>query len=152
AGIGLVLVAASLRRRKRRAWQAALCLSVLVLLLHVVSHRGWIAVVVTAALVATLGLCRGRFVAPPGPGVGRWKGGLVAVRLLVIGVVADTLIMVVNRHELVGDPALGAQVEQVLLALVGVSGPVVFRHEVVDDLTATIGLWSAIGAVLAGGY
>jgi lysyl-tRNA synthetase class 2 len=152
AGIGLVLVGAGLRRRKRRAWQLAVGLVALVLVLHVVSDRGWIAVLVTAALLVALVASRERFVALPDPVMGRWAALAVAARLLVVGALADTLILVVNRHELVGDPSLGQRVEQVLLALVGVSGPVVFRHEVVDDLTATIGLWSTIGAVLVCGY
>lgn len=152
AGIGLVLVGTGLRRRKRRAWQLAVGLAVFVLVLHVVSHRGWVAVLVTAALLVLLVARRERFVAQPDPVMGRWPAVAVSAQLLIIGVAADVLILVVNRHELVGDPSLVQRVDQVLLALVGVSGPVVFRHEVVDDLTATIGGWSSIVAVVVGGY
>ncbi len=152
AGIGLVVVAAGLRRRKRRAWQLAVAMTVLVLVLHIVSHRGWIALLATAALLVVLVLHRDRFVALPDPVMGKWPAIVVLAQLLVIGAVVDMLILLVNRHELIGAPSLGAQVEQVLLALVGVSGPLVFRREVIDDLTATIGLWSTIGAVLTGGY
>jgi lysyl-tRNA synthetase class 2 len=152
AGIGLVLLAAGLRRRKRRAWQIAVGLTVLVLLLHVGSHRGWVAVLVTVALLALLARYRHTFVALPDPVMGRWPAVLVFVRLLVIGTAVNTLILLVNRHELAGAPSLFEQAEQVLLALIGMSGPLVFRHEGIDDLTATIGLWSTIGAVLTGGY
>lgn len=152
AGIGLILVGAGLRRRKRRAWQLAVGLSALVLLLHLGSDRGWIAVLLTVALLAVLVVERERFVALPDPVPGKWTAIVVAAELLLIGAGADTLILLVNRHELVGSPGLAERVEQVLLALVGVSGPLVFRREVIDDLTATIGLWSTIGAVLAGGY
>jgi lysyl-tRNA synthetase class 2 len=152
AGIGLVLVGAGLRRRKRRAWQAAVVLAVLLLALHVMSHRGWVAVLVTAVLLVALVVRRDRFVALPDPVMGRWPAIVVFVQLLVVGAVADTLILVVNRHELAGDPSLVQRVEQVVLALVGVSGPLVFRHELVDDLTAAIGGWSTVAAVLVGGY
>jgi lysyl-tRNA synthetase, class II len=152
AGIGLVLVGTGLRRRKHRAWQVAVGLTVFVLVLHVVSHRGWVAVLVTTALLVLLVIRRERFVALPDPVMGRWPAVAVFAQLLGIGAAADILILVVNRSELIGDPSLGQRVEQVLLALVGVSGPLVFRHEVIDDLTATIGGWSSIGAVLVGGY
>jgi lysyl-tRNA synthetase class 2 len=141
-----------LRRRKRRAWQIAVGLTVLVLLLHVGSHRGWVAVLVTAALLVLLTRHRGTFVALPDPVMGRWPAVLMFVRLLVIGTAVNTLILLVNRHELVGAPSLFEKVEQVSLALIGMSGPLVFRREVIDDLTATIGLMSTISAVLTGGY
>lgn len=152
AGIGLVLLGAGLRRRKRRAWQIAVGITVLTLALHVFSHRGWVAVLVTVALLALLVVHRQTFVARPDPVMGVWPAVLMFVRILGIGAVVNTLILVVNRHELVGAPSLFEKVEQVVLALIGMSGPLVFRREVVDDLTATIGLWSSIGAVLTSGY
>jgi lysyl-tRNA synthetase class 2 len=152
AGIALVLLGAGLRRRKLRAWQLAVGATVLLLLLEVSEDRGWVAVLVTVALFALLVVHRHTFVARPDPVVSRWTAVLLCARLLVLGIVVDVLILVFNRHELTGAPSLFEQGEQVLLALVGVSGPLVFRRELVDDLTAAIGLCSTIGAVLAGGY
>jgi lysyl-tRNA synthetase class 2 len=152
AGIALVLLGAGLRRRKRRAWQIAVGMTVLLLVLHVSEDRGWIAVLVTVALLALLVVHRHTFVAVPDPVMGKWPAVLMFAQLLVLGAVVNTLILLVNRHELIGAPSLFEQAEQVLLALVGISGPLVFRRELVDDLTATIGLWSTISAVLTGGY
>jgi lysyl-tRNA synthetase class 2 len=154
AGLGLVLLATGLRRRKRRAWQIAVGVSGLVAVLHLLGHRGLVAGILAVVLCAALVVHRRRFVALPDPAMGKWRGLLAFCQVLVAGVVVDFLILAVNSRELIGAPSMLDRLRHAVFALVGVSGPVQFRQraEVLDDLTATIGLCSLIGAVLLGGY
>ncbi|HEX3786829.1 MAG TPA: phosphatidylglycerol lysyltransferase domain-containing protein [Pseudonocardiaceae bacterium] len=152
AGIGLLLLSNGLRRHKRRAWQIALAASGTIAVLHFVAHRGLVAGCTAAVLVVVLVVHREKFVAQPDPSMGRWPALLVFLQLLVLGAGLNFLILLVNGRMLVNHPSTGERLAHALLTLVGVSGPVQFRVEMLNDLTAAIGLAASIGAFLLGGY
>jgi lysyl-tRNA synthetase class 2 len=152
AGFCLLLLATGLRRRKRRAWQIALAASVLIAVDHLVFHRGAAAGLTAIALVIGLVVHREQFTALPDPAVGKWRALLVFVQVLVAGVVVNLLILLANHRQTLGHPSFGDQFRHSVLALVGVSGPVGFRMEFLDDLTSAVGLLFGVGAVLLGGY
>jgi len=126
AGVGLVLLATGLRRRKRRAWQLGVALCVLIILSHLVGRPPLVPTVVAAVLVTGLLLTRREFTALPDP-VGRWVAMRIVVQLLVAGFGLVTVLLRVRPQLLVGRPSLGEQLTQAGLSLVGVSGPVVYR-------------------------
>ncbi len=151
AGVGLVLLATGLRRRKRRAWQLGVALCVLIILSHLVGRPPLVPLVVAAVLVTGLLLTRREFTALPDP-VGRWVAMRIVVQLLVAGFGLVTVLLRVRPQLLVGRPSLGEQLTQAGLSLVGVSGPVVFRVEWLEELTAALGLTFGVGALVLGGY
>jgi lysyl-tRNA synthetase class 2 len=152
AGVCLLLLATGLRRRKRRAWQIVLALTILIAVLHLVFHRSEVASLTSLGLLVALVVYRGEFTALPDPTMGRWRALLVFVQVLLAGVVVNVLLLLVNHHREAGRPTFTAMVVHAVLALAGISGPVQFRAEILDDLTATIGLVFGLGAVVLGGY
>ncbi|HEY0807535.1 MAG TPA: phosphatidylglycerol lysyltransferase domain-containing protein [Pseudonocardiaceae bacterium] len=152
AGVCLLLLATGLRRRKRRAWQIAVLVTGVISALHLLLHRGDVAGLTAIALLTALLVHRRQFTALPDPAMGKWRGILVFVQLVVGGVGINLLILLANNKQLAGHPSFVDRLEHAALSLVGVSGPVRFRTEFLDDLTATLGLTSGLAAVLLGGY
>jgi lysyl-tRNA synthetase class 2 len=152
AGAGLWLLAAGLRRHKRRAWQVAVVLSALIALAHLLYRNGMGAGITAVLLCAALIVNRRRFTAIPDTRFGRWRAVLIAIEILVAGVLIDLLLLLANPRAQADAPGFLDQLAQSLLALTGVSGPVHFVSPFLDDLTAGIGLMAGVSAVLLGGY
>jgi lysyl-tRNA synthetase, class II len=152
AGFCLLLLATGLRRHKRRAWQIALLATGLIAMDHLLFHRGATAGITAIALFVGLVVHRDRFTALPDPAVGKWRALLVFAQLLTAGVVVNLLILVANHRHAIGRPSFGDELTRAVLALVGVSGPVTFHMEFLDDLSAAVGLLFGLGAALVGGY
>jgi lysyl-tRNA synthetase class 2 len=152
AGVCLLMLATGLRRRKRRAWQITVSVSVVLAAVHLLYHRSDLAGGTAIALCVALVVYRGEFTALPDPHMGRWRALLVYAQLGTAGVVVNLLLLLVNHRLELGHPTLGDRLTQAALALAGVSGPVRFRAEILDDLTATIGLVFGLGAVLLAAY
>ena len=70
-GIGLVLLATGLRRRKRRAWQLAVLLTVLTMVSHLAGRHPIAPIIVALVLLVGLVATRREFTAQPDP-VGRF--------------------------------------------------------------------------------
>lgn len=152
AGGGLVMLATGLRRRKRRAWQLATGLTTLIAGLELVFRHAPLAATVSAGLLVVLVAYRPEFTAWPDPVTGRWLGIRVFLQIAVGGMLVNFLIMLFANHRLIGHPSVSDKVAHAALSLVGVSGPVGFRVEFLDDLTSSIGLVSGIAAAVLGGY
>jgi len=152
AGVGLVMLATGLRRRKRRAWQLAVTLTGLITVLQLVFRHSHVAALGAAALFVALVAYRGEFTARPDPVTGRWLGLRVFLQIALAGVLVNFLILLFGHHRLLGSPTVGQRLEHAALSLVGVSGPVGFRAPPLDDLTAAVGLVSGIAAAVLGGY
>ncbi|WP_425550097.1 phosphatidylglycerol lysyltransferase domain-containing protein [Actinomycetospora chlora] len=150
-GVGLMMLATGLRRRKRRAWQLAVVACVLLVVSHVVGRHVIAPTVVTLVLLVGLLLTRREFTAMPDP-VGRLAAVRVVVQMLLGGFLVVTLLLFVRPSLLVGRPTVGERLAQAALSLVGVSGPVEFRALWFDDLTAVLGLTFGIAALVLGGY
>jgi lysyl-tRNA synthetase, class II len=152
AGVGLLMLATGLRRRKRRAWQLAVFLTALISLLQLVFRHAPVAALVAGGLLIALVRYRREFTARPDPMTGRWLGVRVFLQIALGGVLVNLLVMLFAHNRLLGHPSLGDRVTHAMLSLVGVSGPVGFRIEFLDDLTSAIGLVSGITATVLGGY
>jgi lysyl-tRNA synthetase class 2 len=133
AGVLLILLSHGLRRRKHRAWQAVVALLVVTIIIHMLHrHFAW-RVMVDALLLAALVAARRQFFALGDPRT-RWRafGALLGLGLGSIGV--GMAIIEVRPRGVVGDPSLGEVFQHVFFGLVGVSGPLAFTSERVDDL------------------
>lgn len=150
-GVGLLLSAAGLRRRKRRAWQLGVALCVLIILSQVAGRQLLVPLVVAGVLLVELVITRRKFTALPDP-VGRLAALLVVVQLLTAGFLIVALLLLVRPSLLQGRPSLGERLAQAALSLIGVSGPVAFRALWLEDLTIGIGLTFGAGALVLGGY
>ena len=151
-GVLLVLLAAGLRRRKRRAWQLAVGGAVLLTMSHIglkhVFGAGVVSVVLLIGLIAT----RRYFVAAPDPVVGRWRAVRVFLQLTVAGFVINLVLLSVASHAALEPLGFGRRMTQSALALVGVSGPAVFHSMGLEDLSAAVGLLFGIAAILVSAY
>ncbi|HEU4347677.1 MAG TPA: phosphatidylglycerol lysyltransferase domain-containing protein [Actinoplanes sp.] len=150
AGMLLIYLGAGLRRGKRRAWQVAVALAALGVVLHLVKGLDVDAAAVSAGLLAMLVAVGRRFQAVADPGsrlralaaFAGFAGAGFALGLLEIGVRIDRL---------VGAPGVGQWVQEAALGLVGVPGPVRFQYPIAGELvsltTGASGLL-AVGAAL----
>ncbi|MFJ4104966.1 phosphatidylglycerol lysyltransferase domain-containing protein [Amycolatopsis japonica] len=147
-GVLLMLLATGLKRRKRRAWQLAVVAAALLTVSHLGLRHTLGAGLVSLALLIALIATRRYFIALPDPVTGRWRAIRVFLQLTVAGVVINfVLLSVALAPESVGD-----RLAQSTLALVGVSGPVMFPALWLEDLSAAVGLLFGIGAVLLAAY
>lgn len=151
-GVLLVLLATGLRRRKRRAWQLAVCATVLL----TVSHLGLRHVIgpgmVSAALLVALLATRKSFIASPDPVTGKWRALGVFVQLIGAGFVINFTLLSVASRAVLEPLDFADRVTQSGLALVGVTGPAVFHAMWMEDLSAAVGPLFGIAAVSLAAY
>jgi lysyl-tRNA synthetase, class II len=152
AGVGLMLLATGLRRRKRRAWQLAVLMCVVIVASHALGRHPIPPLAVAVVLLIGLLLTRREFDALPDP-VGRIVALRLVVQLLAAGfVIVSAMLFFIRPTFLVGRPSAWEKFAHAALSLVGVEGPIDFRLDWYDDLTAAVGLSFGIGALLLGGY
>ncbi|MFG3099542.1 phosphatidylglycerol lysyltransferase domain-containing protein [Streptomyces sp. NPDC048182] len=126
AGVLLLLLAHGLKRRKRRAWRAAVALLPLGALAQLTYRHSYPGVLVSLLLLLPLLRHRDQFAALPDPR-SRWKAlanfVLMGAGSLLLGLV------VVDAHprRMVGDPSLADRLAHVLYGLFGFEGPVDYR-------------------------
>jgi lysyl-tRNA synthetase, class II len=124
-GCGLLVMARGLRRRKHPAWIATVALLCTAIVVHLVRGTELIQAAVSAAVVAVLLLGRRQFVGRPDPS----SSSAIPISLLGLAFAAwllGAITLLTDHHELVR-PWTGAQVlQQSLLGMVGVPGPVRF--------------------------
>ncbi|WP_394360380.1 phosphatidylglycerol lysyltransferase domain-containing protein [Amycolatopsis sp. SB7-3] len=147
-GVLLMLLATGLKRRKRRAWQLAVAAAALLTVSHLGLRHTLGAGLVSLALLIALIATRRHFIALPDPVTGRWRAIRVFLQLTVAGVAINFALLSVAPV----DAGVGDRLAQSTLALIGVSGPVVFPALWLEDLSAAVGLLFGIGAVLLAAY
>jgi len=134
-GVLLIYLGAGLRRGKRRAWQLALALSLVSVGLHLV--KGGLAPMVFGGVIAALlVLKRDQFTADTDPG-NRWRAARACAMFLGAGFVVGFLEIAVRVNRLDDRPGVLRWAEHAGLGLIGVAGPVHFRHPL-GGLTVTI--------------
>ena len=150
-GLGLLMLATGLRRRKRRAWQLAVLLTAMITVLQLVFRHAHVAALAAAGLLVALVVYRHAFTARPDP-ADRWLAPRVFLQIALGGLAVNFALLLFGGHRLAGHPSVAERLAHAALSLVGVSGPVRFRVEFLDDVTAAIGLVSGIAAAVLGGY
>jgi lysyl-tRNA synthetase class 2 len=146
-GLLLMMLGHGLRRRKRRAWRAAVALLVASIGLHLAkgldAEEAAVALVVAVVLVVQ----RREFYAAGDPTT-RWRAPVAFVGMGVASVAAGIALLYARSGALLGSPSFGDRAIHVLWGLVGVSGPVHFRtdrgHDVVFDILLALGVATAL--------
>jgi lysyl-tRNA synthetase, class II len=148
-GLLLLMLSHGLRRRKRRAWQAAVLALVISVLVHVLHERVG-AVVVTAALLVALLYCRREFYAVGDP-LTRWRALQTLVALVIADIAIGMAYLSVARG-LVADYTPAQRVQSVIASLVGFSGPVQFTTETRADVFAFLAGGLGLLTLIAAAY
>ncbi len=147
-GLLLLMLSHGLKRRKRRAWEAATLLLAGSVVVHVIPFRQdrIVTAIVSALLVAALLYFRAEFYAVGDPRT-RWRALWVFLGLVVADV-AIGLTYILLARGLAQDYSLWQRVVHVVYGLVGVSGPVRFVPERRSDLfvllTSALGLFTLV--------
>lgn len=122
-GILLLLLAHGLRRRKRRAWRAAVLLLPAGAVGEYVYRHSVVGVLISVALLVPLLRHRTEFAALPDPR-SRWRA-LANFVLMGAGSLGLGLVIVsVHTNRMVGDPSVSDRIAHVLYGFFGFEGPV----------------------------
>lgn len=137
SGLFLLLLAHSLKRRKRRAWRAAVGLLSLSMVLHAIKVEP-VAALLAAAGLALLLAHRSKFTALGDPTT-RWRAVRVFAVLLTASTAFGLLVIWGNDEDLVGGwPGWGKVASQVFLGFVGIDGGVHFNSDRANDVLAAL--------------
>jgi lysyl-tRNA synthetase class 2 len=137
SGIFLIVLGHSLKRRKRRAWRAAVVLLALSVVLHAVKLEP-VAAVVAALALALLIRYRGEFYALGDPTT-RWRAVRAFVVLLVVSVLAGLLVLWLSRREIVGGwPPLTDALREIAYGMLGLDGPLEFTRDRTTDVVGSM--------------
>ncbi|GHB10949.1 membrane protein [Streptomyces chryseus] len=146
AGVLLLLLAHGLKRRKRRAWRAAVVLLPAGAAAQFTYRPSVVGVLISLSLLALLLCHRGEFAALPDPR-SRWKAlanfFLVGSGSLGLGLV------IVSSHpaKVVGNPSVAERLEHVLYGLFGFEGPVAYAGRVSWTVGYSLGALGLLTAV-----
>jgi lysyl-tRNA synthetase, class II len=131
-GVGLLLVAHGLSRRKRAAWTIAVVLFAGATLVHILKGPHPVAAVYTAAMLAVLLWGRREFTArsdPPSLLAAFWFVPGYLLLVAVYGLIA----LVVERDKIQPDLSVGGIVETIFGGLVGLGGPYTYQGRFLAD-------------------
>ncbi|MFJ9027730.1 phosphatidylglycerol lysyltransferase domain-containing protein [Streptomyces sp. NPDC102274] len=146
AGVLLLVLAHGLKRRKRRAWRAAVVLLPAGAVAQFGYRHSLVGVLLSVVLLTLLLRHRGEFAALPDPR-SRWKA-LANFFLMGAGSIGLGLIIVsVHPRRTVGNPGLAERLEHVLYGLFGLDGPIDYNGIVsgtVGDSLGALGLLTAL--------
>lgn len=136
-GVLLLLLGHALKRRKRRAWRAAVPLTVAAIVVDAAHLRLGIALV-SAVLLYLLVRHRDEFYAAGDPTT-RWRALWTAIALFAGSTLIGLGMLAWYQREVVGGwPGLWPAAQQVWLGMVGVSGDLVFRHSRFADFASDV--------------
>jgi lysyl-tRNA synthetase class 2 len=125
-GMLLVVLARGLRRRKRRAWQLTVVLTVVEGSLHLARDFDLPLALITALVVVLLIATRGAFTGMPDPRSLRHTAAVFLGSAAIAVTVGFTAVLLDGIDQL-GPWRLSAIVREVLLGLVGITGPLHYR-------------------------
>ncbi|MGP3923971.1 phosphatidylglycerol lysyltransferase domain-containing protein [Streptomyces sp. 8N616] len=149
AGMLLLLLAHGLKRRKRRAWTAAVVLLPAGAVAQFLYRHSLLGALLSLALLALLLRHRGEFAALPDPR-SRWKAPANFVLLGSACIGLGMVIVSSHPRRVVGEPGFADRLQHVLYGLVGLEGPVGYTGRVswtVGYSLGALGLLTAITTI-----
>lgn len=151
AGLLLVLLGHGLRRRKRRAWRAAIIVLAASTALHLVKGLDVEEAALTALLALMLLVTSRQFYAAGDPRT-RWRAPAAFVLLGLASIAIGLGLLYARPRSLIGSPSLADRLAEVLGGLVGVSGPLRFSSARAADLVFDVLLALGAATVLVTAY
>ncbi|MFE6892222.1 phosphatidylglycerol lysyltransferase domain-containing protein [Streptomyces sp. NPDC057694] len=145
SGVLLLLLAHGLRRRKRRAWRAAVVLLPLGACAQFAYRHSFAGVVIPLVLLWLLARNRAQFDALPDPR-SRWRALANFVVLGAGSIMIGLLIVSAHPRRLVGDPSLSDRLQHVLFGLFGLDGPLDYTGSTSRTVAVSLG---ALGMITA---
>ncbi|MEU9762866.1 phosphatidylglycerol lysyltransferase domain-containing protein [Streptomyces sp. NPDC047985] len=146
AGVLLLLLAHGLKRRKRRAWRAAVVLLPVGALAQFLYRHSITGTLVSLALCALLVRHRGQFSALPDPRSRWWA----LANFVVLGAGSMGLgLVIVSSHprRILGSPSIADRLQHVLYGLFGVEGPVDYSGDTSWTVGYSLGALGLLTAV-----
>jgi lysyl-tRNA synthetase, class II len=151
AGLLLIYLGAGLRRGKRRAWQVAVALAGVGVVLHLVKGLDFDAAAVSGVLLVMLIVVRSEFQAVADPR-NRWRALSALAGFATAGFLLGFVEIAVRMNRLEGHPGWWSWAQESALGLVGISGPLRFAYplgaEAVSLTTGAFGLLSVCVAIV----
>jgi lysyl-tRNA synthetase, class II len=146
-GVLLVLLAHALKRRKRRAWRAAVTLLPIGALLHLLRWHAIGPGVISLVLFVVMLMHRREFYAQADPRT-RWRAVANLVGLSTASTLLGLVIVSVHPRSEVGSPGWTARLQEVFYGLVGLDGPIRYTYDPTSDLVGysltALGLLTAL--------
>lgn len=133
-GLLLLMLAHGLKRRKRRAWVAAVALLPVAVAGQLLYRHSLCGALLSVALLALLLGHRKEFYALPDPRT-RWRALANFLVLGAVSVALGWLIVAAHPGTVVGSPSVGEQLEHVVWGLFGFEGPMRYT----DGVDYTVG-------------
>jgi lysyl-tRNA synthetase class 2 len=134
SGLLLMRLATALRKRKRRAWRAAVIVSAALVLAHVFrDERRYGEAIVGLVLLVLLISARSRFTAASDPR-NRWFALRVFLQAFVVSTLYGLALLYFYPHQIIGRPGFTGRLKEVLYAFVGADGPVNLRSDRFNDI------------------
>ncbi|WP_328561878.1 phosphatidylglycerol lysyltransferase domain-containing protein [Streptomyces coelicoflavus] len=146
AGVLLLLLAHGLKRRKRRAWRAAVALLPLGAVAQFAYRHSLLGALISLVLLALLLRHRTEFAALPDPR-SRWRALANFVLMSAGSVLLGLLVVNAHPHRMLGDPSLADRLTHVLYGLFGVEGPVGYRGNTSWTVAFSLGALGLLTAV-----
>ncbi|MFD6287240.1 phosphatidylglycerol lysyltransferase domain-containing protein [Streptomyces sp. NPDC060205] len=145
-GVLLLLLAHGLRRRKRRAWRAAVGLLPAGALAQFTYRHSLVGVIISLALLVPLLRHRDEFTALPDPR-SRWRALANFVLMGAGSLVLGLVVVSAHPHRMIGDPSLADRIEHVLYGLLGLEGPLDYTGTTSWTVAFSLGALGLLTAV-----
>jgi lysyl-tRNA synthetase class 2 len=145
-GTLLIMLAHALRRRKVRAWQAVVVLLPIGAAVEGVHWRHPVTAAVSLLLFVALLINRREFYALPDPR-SRWRALWNLIGLGAFDLVIGWILVAAHRQSMIGRPTLSDQLQQVVLGLFGLRGPIMFSSGTADLVYYSLAGLGALTAV-----
>jgi lysyl-tRNA synthetase class 2 len=149
AGILLIMLAHGLRRRKRRAWRAAVVLLIASSVLHIAKGLDVEEAVGTLVLAVIIVLLHREFYAAGDPRT-RWSAPVALATMFILSCVLGMIMLFAQGVQ--GAPSLWSRFREVLYGLVGLSGPLHYTRDSTADVVFFILLGLGLATVLLPTY
>lgn len=134
SGLLLLRLAAGLRKRKRREWLAAVVITLVMTVAHLVrAERRPVEASITLVLLVALLAARSRFTAKPDPR-SRWFAVRVFVQFTAVAIAFGMILLYAYPHHVQGSPSVWLRLREVVQSLVGAGGVIPISGERFGDI------------------
>ena len=134
SGLLLLRIAAGLRKRKRREWLAAVAITLIMTVAHLVrAERRPVEATITLVLLVALLAARSRFTAKPDPR-SRWFAARVFVQFMAVAIAFGLVLLYAYPRHVAGSPSFWLRLREVVESIVGAGGDIRLKGERFGDI------------------